>query len=189
MAIFDTGVFMPAESSYTDPIASREALRAEGVKHAAYLSSMDQFYAELEEMQRQFNANLGYKQDVLSFEREKFAKTLAWDKEKSAKQFELEEKKIDVAERAAGADEMTDMEKRIQLRESRYLQDYWTNVSNKSAEMTNKIVDKYVGGNTAARTTTPARTEIGLDLTQVGAGNPNIYNPYSGQSISNFFNK
>lgn len=190
MAIFDTGVFMPAESSYTDPIASREALRAEGVKQAAYLSSMDQFYAELEEMKRQFSENLGYREDVLSFEREKFQKTLEWDKAKSERGFELEERKLDIYDRATAADRESDMEKRLALRESRFLQDYYKQAADTSAALTGRVVSSFVKPPQGTPVAAPnARTEVGLDLTQIGKNDPSVYNPFSGQSISSFFNR
>lgn len=51
----DFGLFLPPEEAYSKPGSYTEALRAEGTQRAAYLSTMDQFYAQLEESQRQFD--------------------------------------------------------------------------------------------------------------------------------------
>lgn len=58
------GVFLPSETAYKDPNRFRDVLEAEGTKQARYLSSMDQFYAQMEESKRQF--------DVTSGQRERF---------------------------------------------------------------------------------------------------------------------
>lgn len=58
------GVFLPSETAYKDPNRFRDVLEAEGTKQARYLSSMDQFYAQMEESKRQF--------DVTSQQRERF---------------------------------------------------------------------------------------------------------------------
>jgi hypothetical protein len=183
MAIFDTGVFSPAESAYGDsPAAYRESLRAESVKHASYLSSMDQFYAELDEMQRQFDATLGYKQDVLGFEREKFDETLAWDKEKAGTEFELQERALDIQSRAVRGQEQSDTQKRIDLRESSFLRDYW------GGKQQPKEAPLNFTGSGVTRTEAPAETPApagSLELTRPNVGS-NAYDPFRGQSISKF---
>jgi len=55
-------------SGYRSPNAYRDALKAEALKRASYLSSMDQFYAQLEEAQRQYNETLSFKEKVFSEE-------------------------------------------------------------------------------------------------------------------------
>jgi len=63
MAMGEMGMFLPAESAYGTPGAYSQALRAEATKRASYLSEMDQFYAQLEESQRQFNEMLAFKEE------------------------------------------------------------------------------------------------------------------------------
>ena len=63
MAIGEIGTFLPAESAYGTPGAYSQALRAEATKRASYLSEMDQFYAQLEESQRQFNESLAFQEE------------------------------------------------------------------------------------------------------------------------------
>ena len=58
------GIFLPSETAYKDPNRFRDVLEAEGNKQAKYLASMDQFYAQLEEMTRQF--------DITTEQRERF---------------------------------------------------------------------------------------------------------------------
>jgi len=76
MAGTGLGLFLPSETAYKDPGRFRDVLAAEGNKEAQYLASMDQFFAQLEESQRQFN--------ITSEQRERFfEEELAWAKEKS----------------------------------------------------------------------------------------------------------
>ena len=63
MAIGEVGMFLPAESAYGTPGAFSQALRAEATKRAAYLSSMDQFYAGLEESKRQFEETMAFREE------------------------------------------------------------------------------------------------------------------------------
>ena len=58
------GIFLPSETAYKDPNRFRDVLEAEGNKQAQYLASMDQFYAQLEEMTREF--------DITTEQRERF---------------------------------------------------------------------------------------------------------------------
>lgn len=185
MSIFDVGEFMPAESAYQDPYQYREALRAESVKHASYLSSMDQFYAELDEMQRQFDQTMGYKRDVLGFEREKFGETLAWEKERAASEFELQERALDIQDRAVGANEMSDTEKRLKLQESRFLRDYWG--EEQTTDSTFDPLRLRTGPHGVTRTEVPPATQSSgsLELTS-STLDPNTYNPFGSQSITEF---
>ena len=57
-----------SEGNYRTPNAYTDALKAEALKRASYLSSMDQFYAQLEEAQRQYNETLSFKEQVFSEE-------------------------------------------------------------------------------------------------------------------------
>ena len=69
MALGDTGMFNPAESHYLTPGAYGETLKAEALKRASYLSSMDQFYEQLDETVRQFNETLAFKEAALAQEK------------------------------------------------------------------------------------------------------------------------
>lgn len=61
MAIGDIGIFNPAEGQYKAPGAYDEALRADALKRATYLSMMDQFYEQLDETKREFDATSAFK--------------------------------------------------------------------------------------------------------------------------------
>lgn len=69
------GIFVPSETAYKDPNRFRDVLQAEGNKEAQYLSQMDQFYAELEEMKREFDVTAEMKdrqfEETLAFNRDK----------------------------------------------------------------------------------------------------------------------
>jgi len=89
MAYGDFQTFLPSESLYKEPGMALVAAKAEGNKRASYLSSMDQFYAELEEKTRQFDKSYGLEErrvdtgdkyygleeDKLSWEKERFERT------------------------------------------------------------------------------------------------------------------
>jgi len=66
MPLGEIGLFNPAESTYTRPGAYSEALRANAVKTASYLSAMDSFYEQLDETVREFNATLTFKEAELA---------------------------------------------------------------------------------------------------------------------------
>jgi hypothetical protein len=66
MALGDIGLFNPSETHYTTPGAYDELLRGEATKRASYLASMDQFYAQLTESTRQFDATLAYQNTALA---------------------------------------------------------------------------------------------------------------------------
>jgi len=84
------GIFLPSETAYADPNRFKDVLQAEGNKEAAYLSSMDQFYAELDEMTRQFDVTSEMKErffeEEMAFNRDK----LDWQSEESALDRDLE---------------------------------------------------------------------------------------------------
>lgn len=77
---------MRAETSFQRPEDYKSYVQGEGLKRAAYLASMDQFYANLEEATRQFNETLEYKEDVLAAEERMFGEELG----QSQEQFEAE---------------------------------------------------------------------------------------------------
>ena len=82
--------FAKAEGTFKRPEGYRDYLAAEGAKQAAYLSSMDQFYAQLGESSRQFDLTLGYKQDVLSAEESMFGAELAQSSQQFADELAFE---------------------------------------------------------------------------------------------------
>jgi len=70
MALGDIGMFLPGESAYQKPGTYDDALRAEAVKSASYLASMDQFYANLEEAKSEFGQTLAFKEKELATNKE-----------------------------------------------------------------------------------------------------------------------
>lgn len=61
MALGDVGIFNPSESTFMRPGAYQDALRADALKRATYLSMMDQFYEQLDETKREFDATSTFK--------------------------------------------------------------------------------------------------------------------------------
>lgn len=105
MAIGDIGMFTPAEAHYKRPGAYEEMLKAEALKRAAWLSSMDQFYANLAEAKRQFDLTLEFKTETRDIEMEQrvaeFGATmelerekLDWEKEYGARALGVERERI-----------------------------------------------------------------------------------------------
>jgi len=96
MAGTGLGLFLPSETAYKDPGRFRDVLEAEGGKEAAYLASMDQFFAQLEESQRQFDVTTEQRQEF-------FEEEMAWNREEQKARLEYEywakEQDVDVAER------------------------------------------------------------------------------------------
>ncbi len=83
----------PASQYYSTPGGATEAAKVHAVKEASYLSSMDQFYAELAEMERQFDLRLDLEQDKFGLEERKFELTeerFEWEKETSEEDQELD---------------------------------------------------------------------------------------------------
>lgn len=67
------GTFLPTEAAYTKPGAYSVAARTEATKRAAYLSSMDQFYAQLEEVTREFEKTFGLKEKEFGLKEKELA--------------------------------------------------------------------------------------------------------------------
>jgi len=117
MAIGDIGLFLPKESTYKSPTGYEALLEAEAVKRGTWLAQMDQFYAQLEESQRQFDENLGFQEetrdievemekDRFEFEKESFGKEIdlkerafSFEQESFEKELALKEKALDVTAR------------------------------------------------------------------------------------------
>ena len=66
MAYGEFGGLLPRESAYGNPAAYLASAKAEATKRAGYLSQMDQFYAELEESTRRFDAQLAFSEKQLA---------------------------------------------------------------------------------------------------------------------------
>lgn len=77
MAYQETGAFLLSESSFRTPGAYGVFLAAEGKTKANYLAQMDMFFEQLKESTRQFNETLGFKEEELSFSKEKWGEELA----------------------------------------------------------------------------------------------------------------
>lgn len=96
MAGTGLGLFLPSETAYKDPGRFRDVLEAEGSKEAKYLASMDQFFAQLEESQRQFDITTEQRQEF-------FEEEMAWNREEQEAMLEYEywakEQDVGVAER------------------------------------------------------------------------------------------
>jgi len=103
MAYGDIGIFTPAESAYSKPGMYGDALRAEAAKRANYLSQMDQFYAQLEESQRQFDEMLEFKEsqweEELAFRRDRMSLEEEWHEDEMA----LKSRELNIASRAQRA--------------------------------------------------------------------------------------
>lgn len=96
MAYGDFASLLPAEAYYTGPKGRMDVGRAEATKKAAYLSSMDQFYAQLEEMERQFDVTAGLQREAFEFET---GERFEWEKEYGREELELKGEDIEVRER------------------------------------------------------------------------------------------
>jgi len=109
MALGDVGIFNPAESNYGTPGAFDKMLQAEAQKRAAYLSSMDQFYENLAESQRQFDETLGFKTETrdleLDWAQEKFEKEQILDRERLSAEKEYNEGILSLKERELAGEE------------------------------------------------------------------------------------
>jgi hypothetical protein len=88
MAIGDIGMFLPRESHYGTPGAFNKMLQAEALKRAAFLSNMDQFYANLGEAQRQFDETLTFKTETRDLE-------LGWAREQQANELEFRREELE----------------------------------------------------------------------------------------------
>ena len=83
----DLTIFSAREGG--DPVAEREAARAEGTKKAAYLSSMDQFYAQLDFLKEvetgkreMFTEELAFKGEQLEAQEKFWGEEIALGREK-----------------------------------------------------------------------------------------------------------
>lgn len=106
----DYGALLPAEALFEEPKAYAGVLKAEALKRASYLSSMDQFYSELTESTRRFEKQYTLAEREVVFGEEEavwqrgFAEKALESKEHLAEaELDLEEalggRKLDIAER------------------------------------------------------------------------------------------
>lgn len=107
------GTFTPSESAYVGPGDFERAVLGEAVKRGSYLSQMDQFYAELEQMEKELTSRMELETKKLEFQERKWGEELAWMKEQEVGRTGLEQERI-AAERyrTRMAYGKTDMEKR-----------------------------------------------------------------------------
>lgn len=98
MAYGDLGFMAPREAYYTGPSRGVDAVKVEATKRASYLSSMDQFYAQLEEMERQFDIGTRLAEERQEWTEEYGTRELdireavtAWEQEFREKEFEWQE--------------------------------------------------------------------------------------------------
>ena len=163
MALGDVGAFSPAESHYGTPRAYDKMLQAEASKRASYLASMDQFYENLAEAERQFNETLEFKTETrdleLDWAREKQANELTFEREALASRERYNERSLDLKEReiAGGESDLTSFERF-------------------------KLLNMFEAEGRSRRDT----REEGLDLLRPGSGSETIYgenyvNPYTGR--------
>lgn len=90
------GMFMPSEIQYRNPNQYRDTLQAIGNKEATYLAQMDQFFAQLDEMKREFDVTSEQRanefEQTLAFDREKLSwQSSEWAKDRTLKELELNE--------------------------------------------------------------------------------------------------
>ena len=97
----DVGIFTPTEAAYTRPGTYETAVRAEATKRGTYLSQMDQFYAELETMEKQFGEKLAFEEKRLVSEEKRAGELLEWYGEQETGRLGLERERITSGERIA----------------------------------------------------------------------------------------
>lgn len=194
------GIFLPSETAYKDPNRFRDVLQAEGNKEAAYLADMDQFYAELDEMKRQFDITAEMKdrqfEESLAFGREK----LEWQSgenelDRALKRYEIGENvslgRAELAMKKSLADSQlagqqlsyaADLAK-IGLQKEQFAETQSMNQFYRSLYMSREgreqqafdVVKNRVGGGGGSEGTSG-----------ISGVSDSYYNPYGSQSISDF---
>lgn len=108
MAYVDFASFRPSESAYTGPGEFEETQRNIALEKASYLSSMDQFYTDIEERGREFDLTLAFEKERQAFTEE------AWqmEYEENIREFDIQaalrRKEIDLAKRQQSHGESMD---------------------------------------------------------------------------------
>ncbi len=104
----DLGLLYPSEAGFKGPGRYGEFLQAQGSQRAAYLAEMDQFFASLDEQQRQFNETLGFKNKELAsretltresydLQRELQDEQIEFERWKTEEYLGLEERKLNMS--------------------------------------------------------------------------------------------
>lgn len=172
MAQGDIGMFLPSESHYKYPGAYSQALKAEAVKTANYLSSMDQFYAQLEESQRQFNEMLAFREDVfareLEFNRWRWEETfdiqrerLDWEREYGTRALDIEEDRLDLTRDLNLGESVIDRHTGGVTEEEQldFLRDIYMEQAETSQQLLQDIISPTGTTAPASTPSTPAQTE------------------------------
>lgn len=183
------GLFLPSENLYQkDPNRFRDVLSAEADKQGTYLASMDQFYAELDEMKREFDITSEQRErffsEEMSFNREK----LEWESgerelDRSLKRWEIgqtvslgreqnatERYKAQIAGEASKADIDYKYGELDLIRENNeFMRGIYSNIDRRKETEFQDTRKAVVGGGSTPNTIS-------------GAGS--YYNPFSGDSIS-----
>lgn len=98
----DYGIFTSAESAYSKPGDFERSVVGEATKQGSYLSSMDQFYTQLDEMTRQFGEKMDFERDKLRSEEKMQDEMLGWYREQETGRLELSREQIQAQKYVAG---------------------------------------------------------------------------------------
>lgn len=96
------GTFTPTESAYTKPGAYKASVLAEATKRGSYLSAMDQFYAQLDQLEKQFEESLSFKRKQLASEETRQENLLDWYREQEAGRLGLAQEQMQTQKYIAG---------------------------------------------------------------------------------------
>jgi hypothetical protein len=152
MALGQIGMFLPSESQYLKPGSYDDALRAQAVKIANYLSSMDQFYANLDESKRQYDL-------TLSWQKESFGQELAFKEKQLATTSALQERQLTSQEKYN--ESILKLKQQELGLESQKL--YSTNQSNKASQSSTAELLNFMK-NQSAQQGQDALTMLGMTL-------------------------
>jgi len=86
----DYGAFLPTESLFSEPSAYAGVLKGEALKRASYLSSMDQFYKELDESTRRFEKQYTLAEKEFEWTKEFTEEQAEWEREYKTSALEQE---------------------------------------------------------------------------------------------------
>jgi hypothetical protein len=180
MALGDIGIFNPAESTFMRPGAYEDALRADALKRASYLSMMDQFYEQLDETKRQFDATSAFQYAKLG--QEKWIaeqqiglsrEQLAWQKEYQGGDLALRQRALE--EQTAYQQESLDVE-RMRINASRRPQ---TLGGESSIDKATSFLSKYM---TTAGSASPTYYSVeGTPIRSLSTGGAGVELPTSSQ--------
>lgn len=188
------GIFLPSETAYKDPNRFRDVLQAEGNKEASYLADMDQFFAQLEEMKRQFNITAEMKdrqfEETLALEQSKLEQEVEENAlNRSLKRYEIEQKSnlgyAQIKSKENIASQSTDIARaqlglkeeaqRYNISTNEFMKNLYLDEANQAKESHNTLINKLggSGGTTSS--------------SGVSGVSDSYYNPFNpNQSISDF---